>query len=401
MNAPARRPVTGPETPLTVRAVTTDAEFDRLAPVWDRLMEEARLDNPFLSYACLRTAWDCFGADNRLLILVVQDDGETVAIAPLMIGTERLLGVRVRRVGFIHHVAVERLDFIVARRHAQAYAAVWEYLRRRSNEWDLLKLPQLSSASRLLAELPRCAARDGFLTGFWRSSDSMYVAVRGAWDPYLERLDARHRSNLRRRLRRLFGEHTVVVDQITAIEDVDAALEDGLRIEAAGWKGEMGTAIASNPDIRRFYTELARRCAARGWLRLRFLNVDGRRIAFSYALVCRNVLYSLKGAYDPDSAAHSPFTLLSYLMLKDAFEHGLSRYEFLGPGDPWKAAWTRKSVPHCWLFVLPGSPWGRMLHWLKFGLIPWWRRNPVLAALRRTMLTHLAARQRGAPARAR
>jgi CelD/BcsL family acetyltransferase involved in cellulose biosynthesis len=403
VSAPARRAdprLSG--APLTVRAVTTEDEFDRIAPVWDRLVEEAGVDNPFLTHECMRAAWSCFAGQNRLLILVVMDGQSAVGLAPLMIGAERLLGQRVRRVGFIHHVAVERLDFIIVRDHARVYAAVWDYLRARSSEWDLLKLPQIPGASRTLCEIPRCAARDGFLSGFWRSSDAMYLRVRGAWEPYLERLDSRHRTNLRRRLRRLFREHTVDLDQVTPDDDLQAALDEGLRIEAAAWKGEAGTAIASRPEMRRFYTELARRTAARGWLRLRFLTVDGRRIAFSYALVFRNVLYSLKGGYDPAESAHSPFTLLSYLMLREAFERGLSRYEFLGPPDPWKLAWTRRSHPHCWLFVLPGSLWGRAVHWTKFRLVPQWRKNRALARLRRALLDHLVARRlAGAHARVR
>jgi CelD/BcsL family acetyltransferase involved in cellulose biosynthesis len=394
MSASARRHAARPlAEPLTVRAVTTEEEFHRLAPEWDRLMEEANLDNPFLTHACMRTAWECFGGDNRLLILVVMDGHRPIGLAPLMIGTERLLGLRLRRVGFIHHVAVERLDFIVARDHEHVYAAVWDYLRSRSRDWDLLKLPQIPATSRTLYELPRCAARDGFLSGYWRSSDSMYVSIRGGWEPYLERLDSRHRTNVRRRLRRLFREHTVDLDQVSRADDLDAALEDGLRIEAAAWKGEAGTAIASRPEVRRFYTQLARRCAERGWLRLRFLTVDGRRIAFSYALVFRNVLYSLKGGYDPAESAHSPFTLQSYLMLRDAFDRGLSRYEFLGPPDPWKLSWTRRSYPHCWLFVLPGSLWGRIVHFVKFRLVPQWRKNRALAVLRGALLDHLGARK--------
>ncbi|MGH9869404.1 MAG: GNAT family N-acetyltransferase [Candidatus Polarisedimenticolia bacterium] len=389
-----------PERELTVRAITTDEEFDRLAPAWDRLMEQARMDNPFVSFACMRTAWECFGEGNRLHILVVQEGDEPVAIAPLMLGTVRLMGLRLRRLSFIHHVAIERLDFIVAKQHEGAYAAIWSYLRERRDLWDILVLPQIPAASRTLFEFPRCAARDGFLTGFWRSADAMYVRVRGEWDAYIDKLDGRHRANLRRRLRRLAREHVVDLDYVSPGDDLEAAIDDGLRIEAAAWKGEAGTAIASLPKVRAFYTKLARRCASRGWLRLRFLTVDGRRVAFSYALVFRNVFYSLKSGYDPEAAAHSPFTLMSYMMLRDAFTRRMSRYEFLGPADSWKLAWTRRSHPHCWLFVLPRTPWAWALHRVKFRLIPRLRRHPALAPVRSALLRLLdrSPREHRAPA---
>jgi CelD/BcsL family acetyltransferase involved in cellulose biosynthesis len=379
-----------PDAGLTVTVISTDEELVRLGPVWDRLIEESGVDYPFLSHACIQSAWESFGGGNTLHVILVSDAAGPVAIAPLMLGVQRLLGLRLRRLGFIHHVSLERLDFIVARRHREAYAAIWGHLRRESQLWDVLVLPQVPTGSRTLHELPRLAATDRFLTGFWRSANALYIAVRGSWPQYLESLESRHRSNLRRRLKRLFREHDVDVDQLSSGDDLDAAIEEGLRIEAAAWKGEAGTAIACRPPERQFYTRFARRCAERGWLRLRFLRVDGQRVAFSYAIVFRNVLYSLKAGYDPRAASHSPFTLLSYLMIHDAFGRGVARYEFLGAADPWKADWTRREQPHCWLFVLPPAPWARALHAVKFSLIPRLKRSRTIASVRSVLLRWFA-----------
>ena len=380
-----------PDTGMTVSVITTDVELERLGPVWDRLIEESGVDNPFLSHACIQSAWESFGGGNTLHVLLVSDAAGPVAIAPLMLGVQKLLGLRLRRLGFIHHVSLERLDFIVARRHREAYAAIWRHLRSESPPWDVLMLPQIPAGSRMLYELPRLAASDRFLTGFWRSSNALFIAVRSSWPRYLEGLDSRHRANLRRRLKRLFREHDVDVDQLSPGDDLDAAIDEGLRIEAAAWKGEAGTAIACVPSERQFYTRLARRCARRGWLRLRFLRVDGLRVAFSYAIVFRNVLYSVKAGYDPRAASHSPFTLLSYLMIRDAFERGISRYEFLGAADPWKADWTSREQSHCWLFVLPPAPWARALHAVKFSLIPRLKRSRTIASVRAALLRRFTA----------
>src|SRR5262245_63840002 len=88
-----------PGTPLRVTELTTEDELRRLGPVWDRLIEESGLDNPFLTHACILSAWESFGDGNRLQILVVSDEAGPVAIAPFMIGPERLFGLRLRRVG--------------------------------------------------------------------------------------------------------------------------------------------------------------------------------------------------------------------------------------------------------------------------------------------------------------
>ncbi|HKY32533.1 MAG TPA: GNAT family N-acetyltransferase, partial [Candidatus Polarisedimenticolia bacterium] len=377
-----------------VRTITSYHEFVELEPIWGSLTDEAKIDHPFLSHEVVRTAWECFGRDNTLRIMLVRDDAGPLAIAPLMLGRERIMGLRLRRLGFIYNVALERLDFIVARRHAQAYAALWEQIRSIRSSWDVLILPQLPADSRTLFELPRRAAADGFLTGFWRSSDAAFVAAKGGWEAFLQGLDSRHRHNIRRRLRRLCREHEVHLDQLSPGDDLDAALREGLRLEAAAWKGAAGTAIASRPDALAFYTTLARRCARRGWLRLRFLRVDGRRVAFSFALCYRNNVYSLKGGYDPEHAMHSPFTLLSFMVLKDALERGAARYEFLGPADPWKLAWTRRSRPHCWFFAFAPALRTRCIHRLKFRWLPGLRKARATAPLRRLLLGWISARRK-------
>jgi len=47
-------------------------------------------------------------------------------------------------------------------------------------------------------------------------------------------------------------------------------------------EGEGGSAIASDPALRRFYTEWGEMAADRDWLRLWFLRLGGRRVAFEY-----------------------------------------------------------------------------------------------------------------------
>jgi hypothetical protein len=151
---------------------------------------------------------------------------------------------------------------------------------------------------------------------------------------------------------------------------MDGALEDGFRLEAAGWKSESGTAIRCHEELVRFYSQLARSAAAVGALRLIFLTVGGTRIAFAYGMGYKNKLFVLKSGYHPEYAAYSPYNILCYLVFRDACERGLAEYEFLGVDDSWKLNWTKTTKPHCWLYVFRNAPRPRLLHWLKFQLAP-------------------------------
>jgi CelD/BcsL family acetyltransferase involved in cellulose biosynthesis len=142
-------------------------------------------------------------------------------------------------------------------------------------------------------------------------------------------------------------------------------------LEELVWKGEAGTDISCDANVRKFYEMLAGRAAARNWLRLNFLQTGGQRIAFDYSLAYRDQIFLLKHGYDPEFSVYSPSNLLVSMILQSASEKGVAKYNFLGEIAPWKTSWTKTSTPNYWLFVFSRSFKGRCLHSLKFRIVPW------------------------------
>lgn len=372
VEAPADPCLVGPS--FRVETITDYSSFLDLEPIWNRLVEEAGIDHPFLSHEWVRAWWECFGAGKQLHILVVTAGGEPVAIAPLMLTHVWMYGCRIRRLQFISNVHTQRADVIIARWPKEAYRAIWDCLADQMAQWDVLKLSQMPADSRTLEELPRLAAGEGFQIGLWGPVSSPCLPLRGTWDNYYESLGGKHRSNIRNRLKRLSLLGQVGLEEVSSGEQLDSDLEEGLRIEAAAWKEKAGTAIRCCPELHHFYTKFARIAAQRGWLRLQFLTVAGRRIAFHYSLCYKNSLFLLKPGYDPDYAPYSPSNLLCYLVLRDAFAEGLSNYEFLGTADEWKLRWTGVTKPHSWLFVFSNALRARVLYSAKFRIAPHLKR---------------------------
>lgn len=169
---------------------------------------------------------------------------------------------------------------------------------------------------------------------------SPYLVVDGDWAAYEARRDAKLRRELRRRRRRLGERGQLGLEVADGSERLDQLLEEGFNVEGAGWKGERGTAIASHPATRRFYVDVARWAAGRGWLRLAFLRLDGRPIAFDYALEEGGAHYLLKTGYNPAYRAFGPGMIIREAMLSRAFSAGIKRYEFLGDTTDWKLEWA-------------------------------------------------------------
>ena len=169
---------------------------------------------------------------------------------------------------------------------------------------------------------------------------SPYIEVNGDWQSFLQRLTSKRRSNLRRLRRRLEAQGEVAVEVLDGSDRLDDLLDEGFEVEARGWKGSQGSAIASDKQSVEFYRRVAGWAAARGSLRLAYLRLSERPLAFDYCLEEGGVHYLLKTGFDPEYRSFAPGVLMREEMLARAFSLGLKAYEFLGADAPWKREWT-------------------------------------------------------------
>ncbi|HKQ30891.1 MAG TPA: GNAT family N-acetyltransferase [Burkholderiales bacterium] len=349
---------------------------------WDELLAESTDPSPFLGHAWFRVWWRCFGAGKRLHVLAVRSGAKLIGIAPLMLGDTRIYGVSVRRLSFLENDHTPRCGFILSRAaERQAYSAIWNALHA-DRRWDVLELNHVPAGCATLEHLSAQARDDRYLTGVRQLERSPYVPLQGDWESYFKRLSYNHRRNIRKHLNRLKRRGDVELEIVACSDSLAAVLEDGLRIEAAAWKEDNGTAMRSDAAVRRFYEAYAQSAAAAGTLRLLFLKVDGVRIAFSYGIHACDRLYVLKAGYDPAYSRYSPYHLLCYLVLQDCFARGLAEYDFLGHNEPWKLDWEPQTRSHQGSFVFRRRWYTFLLHSVKCRLVPLLQRQAPYLRLR-------------------
>jgi CelD/BcsL family acetyltransferase involved in cellulose biosynthesis len=364
-----------------VETISDPQRLADLAPEWDALAAEASLEHPFLTHDWVSAWWEAFGAGRALHVLVVRDAGRAIAIAPLMRGRTRFCGLPLTSLETIGNDHTPRNGFLVPPGRDDAWQALWETLSRRGRGFDLLLLKQLPAGSPTLLAMQRLGRDTGWLEGRWPSLESPWLGPGGAdFTAYLNTLSSKYRAYLRNKERRAEKLGDTVLETITSEADLEGALQDGVRIEGSGWKGKEGTAIGCEAATLRFYSLLASRAARRGWLRMHFLRLGERRVAFDYTLRYAHRDYLLKSGYDSEYAAISPSSLLIRGVLEQAFGEQVEEFDFLGGLDAWKTCWTKTSREHEWLYLLPPSLPLRVAHAAKFRLAPRLRQSPVYAA---------------------
>jgi hypothetical protein len=111
------------------------------------------------------------------------------------------------------------------------------------------------------------------------------------------------------------------------------ALPDFLALEAAGWKGEAGTAIARLPQASAYFDSLAAHFAAADALQIDTLLLDDRPLAMGLLVESAGTRHFLKIAYDETQGRHSPGRALTIAMLQADFAGTPPVFFDSGAGD--------------------------------------------------------------------
>ncbi len=345
--------------------------IEQLALEWRFLCQESSSDEPYFQPEWIAAYVRAYLPPRALLLLTARTGDKLSAVLPLMPGRVNVAGVPLRRLRGAYRPYTSRFDLTRCDGPIGDVAvnALWTFLKDLP-DWDVLEFPDVPQGG-ALEVLLRLAQADGFPTGRVRSMNSPYVSLSG-WDGredyFLRQVDSRFASTFRRRRRRLTEQGPLV---LRASKDADPDL---LRLffdlEASGWKGRRGTAIRNDPRQLQFYEEVARCWARFGYLRLHFLEHQGKAIAGQFGFTHRRRHSLPKGARAEEYDRYGPGHLLIDVLLRECAQQGLGEFDFLCEDDPWKLSWTSQMRPHSHLYIFRKNLRGRLAHLGKFQFKP-------------------------------
>jgi CelD/BcsL family acetyltransferase involved in cellulose biosynthesis len=322
-------------------------QFEPLADEWEELAVAAGA-SPFLYPSWFR-AWLASFGGGLLYVLAVRRNASIVGLVPMLSQHGAL-----RSLTNAQSPAFDLLAVDGEATRALADALFVSGARE-------VKLDRLEADGYGIRALRAAAGEAGYFATVRTTARSPYVPHKSRSLAEHERSLSRNlRHDVERRLRRLCEAGAVSVDIFDGSERLEELLDEGFRVEASSWKVARGTAIASHEATRGFYTRIARWAAARGWLRLAFLRLDGRPIAFQFDLEAGVRYYSLKIGFDSEFERFSPGKLLTYFMISRSVVSGRASYELLGTDEGWKYRWTDRSHERAEFLAFSPSPAGRL-----------------------------------------
>jgi len=221
----------------------------------------------------------------------------------------------VRALGFPQHPHLLLCDIAMREKLSATDVdlAIRRALAQAGIGWDLILLRKTladSQAATLLAQTSTVVVegRSG-----WFSCLEGYEAIAAGFSTRLKR-------SLKLAQKRLRTESDSVIRQGVSGQDIDAAFSEFLQVEASGWKGDRGSAIAQSADRRTFYELLARGENIAWRPEINLLELRGRTLAAQFCIRAGRTLRILKIGYDQDYRELSPGNVLLNHVLKTSCE---------------------------------------------------------------------------------
>lgn len=172
-----------------------------------------------------------------------------------------------------------------------------------------------------------------------------WVDVAGTFDAYWDARGKNLRTNMRKQRSKLEADGVALkFSTLTGVEEIPAALAQYGRLETAGWKSGVGTAVHPDNAQGRFYLAALQNFAGQGRARVWQLSFDDRVVAMDLCIESDDTLIVLKTAFDPEFKSVSPAFLLRLEAFRQVFEEGRHRrIEFYGRLMEWHTRWTANS----------------------------------------------------------
>ena len=278
---------------------------------WDELAQRAAEPNPFYESWYLLPSLATFDSGGDASMLCLVRHGGLCGLMPIA-RHRRYDEWPLAHVGnWLHPNIFFGTPLVAAGAEVAFWQAVLDWADSNPAFSLFLHLYEIALAGPVYEALESVLAADGRAWGIVERKERALLSSELCAEAYLAKsLPARNRKDLNRRFRRLAELGEIDLRWETGSDALPRWIDEFLALEAAGWKGEAGSALACDAATRALFRESLTGAAMRERLVRLSLRLNGRPIAMLSTFLTPPGAYGFKTAFDEDYARFSPGLLL-------------------------------------------------------------------------------------------
>ena len=295
---------------IAVRAVSwRDMASDTAQ--WDALAEWATAPNPFHESWFLLPALEAFDPSGDVSLLRVEANGTLAGLLPVARSLRYYRHPLPQWSNWTHANCFLGAPLVARGFEKPFWRALFGWADDNAGPALFLHLAQLPLDEPLHQAMQTVLAEQRRPSALVHREERALLASGLSPDAYLDAaLTGKKRKELRRQHKRLSEEGALQFERREGAEGIAEWIEAFLWLEAAGWKGKAGSALANGAETTRLFTAALTAAAERGRLERLTLSLDGSPIAMLANFIAPPGAFSFKTAFDERFARFSPGVLL-------------------------------------------------------------------------------------------
>ena len=305
---------------LKIRELRTADELQSLSNDWDRLLGTRGEEVLASNFLWVSRWWAHLGRNRALRVLIAEEDGRIVGIAPLYVETlyrRRLLPVKV--CSFIGDGLSDYGCVLAAGDRGAVCASFLEHIGKK-RDWHELQLHNIPEATGDFERLSAAGARLGFRidAGHCETNRCFFIPTGGDFANYAKSRGKNLRHDVAKRQRRL---NEAGGYEVKFTPDIPfATFLDGAAALHTKRQGDVGRqSFFQIPSEGEFVREVLNGYHQRGWLEYVAMIIDDKIAAYRLGFRYGGVVYDWNTGFDPEYNSFSVGKVLLYHWLQDLF----------------------------------------------------------------------------------
>lgn len=315
--------------------ISTFEELSKYKQDWGFLLEKSETNVVYLAYDWVVSCWKVFGQRNKLIVLITENDGEVVGIAPLAITVQKRFGHQRRMIEFVSTIWADYNDIIVSRKNKPiVLEAIFSYLCSIKDRWDVIKLNDIPSES---STASICKDKLSGYFRFFKITDSSVcpqLLFEGSHDRIkkniLRRKDFKYRHNwLKRR-------GNLVYRDCESAEEILSLINTYFDYHISRWEPTETKSLFYSEINREFFRALVENMFNTGHLKFSVLSLNNLPVAFCFGFEYNKMVIRYKSTFNNAFRKRSVGLVLLKLMIEEAMKKGLRGIDYVRGAEDYK-----------------------------------------------------------------
>jgi CelD/BcsL family acetyltransferase involved in cellulose biosynthesis len=321
-------------------------DFLDLQEEWNNLVFEDPSSTIFQTWEWNFNIWKYEGGRSRRLsiILIRDDNGQIVGIAPFYSYKRIVLGFKMRIIEFIGSGLSDYRSFI-AKTHdnIRIYTEILNWLNKNSEQWDIVDLHYISEESPIVKNYDTLFRDFKFRASIQQHNICPYISLSSNRDFYENLYNRSLVKYLKRKTRKFDRDLNHRILTISNLSELGGSLDDLFDLHKKRRNHQLQLGQFRSKDRKQLFRDLSYDLFKRGWLKVVFLLVDDQRVACLYNFEFKNRAYFYQSGLDPNSkfARYSLGYIILTFTIKEALKAGIKEYDFLSGNEDYKKEWAR------------------------------------------------------------